>query len=89
MEDFASSYRVSCVSWVQLEGVEGKIKFMIELNEQASIILLPIYKRCKEELVENIIGVHLLFYWPIKLKPNRDTEKMVFFKVLDIKKKKN
>ena len=87
-EDFDSSRTVSSVSWVQLEGVEGKIKFMIELNEEANMMILPIYRRNSEKHSENIIGVKLLFYWPIKLKPHRDTEKMVFFKILDIKKKK-
>lgn len=88
IEDFASACTTSYVSWVQLEGVEGKMKFMIELNEQANMMTCPIYKQNAEHRCENIIGVRLLFYWPIKLKPSRDTEKMVFFKVLDIKKKR-
>lgn len=88
IEKFDTSFNISSVSWVQLEGVEGKIKFMIELNEASSMLLLPIYKKDSKSLCENIIGVRFVFYWPIKLKPNRDTEKMVFFKVLDIKKKR-
>jgi len=102
VEEFASKRcdapcTASCVSWVQIEGVEGKMKFMIELNEAASVMILPIYgQNCRENVFEknedscsdSMIGTRLLFYWPIKLKPLRDTEKMVFFKVLDIKKKR-
>ena len=86
IEDFSFCPTFSSVSWVQMQGIEKKMKFVIELNEVANVILLPIYRKYGEAIKENIIGVRLLFYWEAKLRPHRDTEKMVLFKLFDIKK---
>ena len=88
VESFCNNLKFLSVPWVQLEGIENKIKIMIELNEEGSVILIPIYKKYAETKVENIIGVRLLFYWSVKLQSGRDTEKTVFFKVFDSKKKR-
>ena len=87
-ESFCNNLKFLSVPWVQLEGIENKIKIMIELNEEGSVILVPIYKKYAETKIENIVGIRLLFYWSVKLQPGRDTEKTVFFKVFDSKKKR-
>ena len=87
-ESFCNNLKFLSVPWVQLEGIENKIKIMIELNEEGSVILVPIYKKYDETKIENIVGIRLLFYWSVKLQPGRDTEKTVFFKVFDSKKKR-
>ncbi len=87
IEEFMLCPSFSSVPWVQIVGMEGKIKFMIELNETSSAILIPIYRKNAETIKENIIGIKILFYWNVKLEPKYDTEKMVFFKVFDYKKR--
>lgn len=76
------------VAWVQLEYADAKTKFMMELNEESSVMLLPVYKKCLEPKNKNIIGLRLLFYWNVELKPGYNTEKMLFFKLLGDKKKR-
>ncbi len=88
IEDFSFFPSFSAVSWVQMSGIDGKVKFMIELNEVAGVILLPIYRKYGNATKENITGLKLLFYWEAKLKPHRDTEKTVFFKVFNSKNNK-
>ena len=87
-ESFCKNLTFLSVPWVQLQGIDNKIRFMIELNEEGSVILIPIYKKYAETKVENIVGIRLLFYWSVMLQPGRDTEKTVFFKIFDSKKKR-
>ncbi|MGP1437438.1 MAG: alpha-amylase/4-alpha-glucanotransferase domain-containing protein [Treponema sp.] len=86
IEELNVCHAFKCIPWLQIVGIDGRIKFVMELNEQANIILIPIYGK-DAETINNCIGLRILFYWNVELEPEHDTEKMMFFRVLDSKKK--
>ena len=74
----------SKVSWVQITEPEGKTVFIIESNEAAECIILPIYEKIPEAK-NPIMGIRNLFFWKVDLNSGFETEKLLFFKV-DAKK---
>ena len=76
------------IPWLQIIDIDGRIKFTMELNEPSNIILVPIYRKNAETITSNVTGLRILFYWSIELEPEHDTEKMMFFRILDSKKNK-
>jgi hypothetical protein len=87
IEELANPLVFKSIPWLQMVGIDGRIKFTMELNELSDVILIPIYRKDAENVNTNIIGLRILFYWHIELEPEHDTEKMVFFRVLDSKRK--
>lgn len=88
IEDIIASRPFKSTSWLQIVGIDGRIKFTMELNELSNTILIPIYRENAETINSNVIGLRILFYWNIEeLKPEYDTEKMMFFRILDSKRK--
>ena len=87
MEELLMCPAFKSIPWLQLVGIDGRIKFTMELNEPSSVILIPIYRKDAETISANIIGLRILFYWNVELEPEHDTEKMIFFRTLDSKKK--
>lgn len=87
IEELLTCPSFKSIPWLQLVDIDGRIKFTMELNEPSSVILIPIYRKDAETISANIVGVRILFYWNVELKPEHDTEKMMFFRTLDSKKK--
>ena len=87
IEELLTCPSFKSIRWLQLVDIDGRIKFTMELNEPSSVILIPIYRKDAETISANIVGVRILFYWNVELKPEHDTEKMMFFRTLDSKKK--
>ena len=87
IEEIGICHAFKFIPWLQIIGIDARIKFTIELNESSNIILIPTYRKDAETISSNIVGLRILFYWNIELEPEHDTEKMMFFRALDSKKK--
>ena len=87
VENLITSHSFRSIQWLQIIGVDGRIKFTMEPNELSNVILIPIYRKDAETVIGNMTGLRILFYWNVELEPEHDTEKMIFFRISDSKKK--
>ena len=63
------------VAWILLSDTDSGVKFTIEPNENAALVIVPV----RNEL--SVASVRVFLYWKVDLGPSYETEKMVFLKI--------
>jgi hypothetical protein len=74
-DSFVEDAHYDDVAWLLLSDTDSGVKFTIEPNENAALVIAP----ARDE--RSVSSARVFLYWKVDLGPSYETEKMVFLKI--------